>query len=232
MDRHDQKRIIRKLDLELFIASLKAQSNPQASLEQYTTPEQIAANMLYIAAYTHGDILGKSVLDLGCGTGRLGLGAAFLGAEEVVGIDIDPTSIETAAQNAVEAGLSDKVQWIIGDISAIDRRFDTVLENPPFGVQIREADRAFLVKALECSDSVYSLHNHPEVDEHLIRLLKFQQGFVQVQPSPFLERFIAKQGGTITAVYAMLMTIPKMFEFHRKLKHDFVIDLYVIKKSL
>jgi putative methylase len=225
MDRHAQKRLIRKLDLELFIASLKAQSNPQASLEQYTTPEQIAANMLYIAAYTHGDIIRKSVLDLGCGTGRLGLGAAFLGAEEVVGIDIDPTSIKTA----VEVGLSDKVQWIIGDISAIERRFDTVLENPPFGVQTREADRAFLVKALECSDSVYSLHNHPEVDEHLIRLLKFQQGFVQVQPSPFLEHFISKQGGKITAVYAMLMTIPKMFEFHRKLKHDFVIDLYVIK---
>jgi predicted RNA methylase len=49
--------------------------------------------------------------------------------------------------------------------------------------------------------------------------------------SPFLERFIIKHGGTVTAVYAMLMTIPKMFDFHRKLKHDFVIDLYVIQKQ-
>jgi predicted RNA methylase len=71
----------------------------------------------------------------------------------------------------------------------------------------------------------------PEVDERLIKILKSSQGFVQVQPSPFLERFVAKNGGTVTAVYAMLMTIPKMFEFHKKLKHDFVIDLYVIKKA-
>jgi len=52
---------------------------------------------------------------------------------------------------------------------------------------------------------------------------------VQVQPSPFLERFITKNGGRVEAVYAMLMTIPKMFDFHHKLKHDFVIDLYIIK---
>ena len=64
--------------------------------------------MLYIAAYTHGDIVDKSVLDLGCGTGRLGLGAAFLGAKEVVGIDIDPVAIKTARENAEKAGLADK----------------------------------------------------------------------------------------------------------------------------
>jgi len=46
-----------------------------------------------------------------------------------------------------------------------------------------------------------------------------------------MERFIAKQGGSISAVYAMVMTIPRMFDFHTKLKHDFVIDMYVIKKN-
>ncbi len=228
MGGHAQKRLIRKLDLELFLASLAPMPNPKAELEQYTTPEAIAANMLYLAAYNNGDIDGKVVLDLACGTGRLGLGAAYLGAEEVVGIDIDPSAIKTARQNAAKAGL--KVQWINGDVNAITGRFDTVLQNPPFGVQTREADRAFLVKALEVGTAVYSLHNHPEVDERLIRMLKSSGGMVQVQPSPFLERFVAKNGGNVDAVYAMLMTIPKMFDFHHKLKHDFVIDLYVIKK--
>lgn len=229
MDGYAQKRLIRKLDLELFIGSLQAQPNPQAQLEQYTTPQQIAANILYLAAYTNGDIIDKSVLDLGCGTGRLGLGAAYLGAAEVVGIDIDPAAIKTARQNASKAELT--AQWINGDISAITGEFDTVLQNPPFGVQTREADRAFLVKALEVGSAVYSLHNHPEVDERLIKMLKSSGGMVQVQPSPFLERFISKNGGSVTAVYAMLMTIPKMFDFHTKLKHDFVIDLYVIQKQ-
>ena len=231
MDGYAQKRLIRKLDLELFIAGLASQPNPQAQLEQYTTSEGIAANMLYIAAYTHGDIVEKSVLDLGCGTGRLGLGAAFLGAKDVVGIDIDPTAIKTARGNAEKAALADNVQWVNGDIASITGHFDTVLQNPPFGVQTREADRAFLIKALETADSIYSLHNHPEVDERLIKMLKSSQGFMQVQPSPFLERFINKHSGTVTAVYAMLMTIPKMFDFHTKLKHDFVIDLYVIQKQ-
>ena len=210
------------------MASLAPQPNPKAELEQYTTSEQIAANMLYLAAYTCGDILGKSVLDLGCGTGRLGLGAAYLGAGEVVGIDIDSSAIKTAKENASKAALT--VQWIIGDIGAITGHFDTVLQNPPFGVQTREADRAFLVKALEVGDAIYSLHNHPQVDERLIKMLKSSGGMVQVQPSVFLERFISRNGGSVRAVYAMVMTIPKMFDFHKKLKHDFVIDLYVIKK--
>ncbi len=187
--------------------------------------------MLYIAAYANDDIVGKSVLDLGCGTGRLALGASFLGAKDVVGIDIDRSAIKTASENSVKTDL-DNVHWVLGDIAAIAGTFDTVLQNPPFGVQTREADRAFLVKALEVGDSIYSLHSHPEVDKCLIKQLKASQGFLQVQASPFLERFIAQHGGFVTGVYALLMTIPRMFDFHTKLKHDFVIDLYVIKKKM
>ena len=98
-------------------------------------------------------------------------------------------------------------------------------------MQTREADRAFLVKALEVGNSIYSLHNHPEVDTRLIKQLKASQGYLQVSASPFLERFIAKHGGSVTAVYAMVMTIPKMFDFHHKLKHDFVVDLYVVQTN-
>jgi putative methylase len=199
-------------------------------LEQYTVSEQLAANMLFIAAYVGDDVVGRSVLDLGCGTGRLALGASFLGAGEVTGIDIDRTAIRTASENSAMTGLND-VQWVLGGINAITGRFDTVLQNPPFGVQTREADRAFLVKALEVGNSIYSLHNHPEKDTRLIKQLKASQGFLQVHASPFLERFIFQHGGTVTGVYAMLMTIPRMFDFHTKLKHDFVIDLYVIKKK-
>jgi putative methylase len=231
MGEHAQKRLIRKLDLERFLSKVASQPNPQVHLEQYTISEQIAANMLYLAAYANDDIVGKSVLDLGCGTGRLALGASFVGAKDVVGVDIDRLAIKTASENSKKATLAHGVQWVLGDISAVVGWFDTVLQNPPFGVQTREADRAFLVKALEVGNLIYSLHNHPEVDTRLIKQLKASQGFLQVPPSRFLERFVAQHGGAVTAVYAMLMTIPRMFDFHTKLKHDFVIDLYVIKKK-
>jgi len=225
-----QKRIIRKLDLELFLSKVAAQPFPKASLEQYTLSPSIAATMLYMAAYTDDAIIGKSVVDLGCGTGRLSLGAAYLGAENVVGIDVDRLAIKTAAENSQAVGLSRQVQLILGDINAINGKFDTVMQNPPFGVQNREADRAFLMKALEIGNSVYSLHNHPETDKRLIQQLKSSGGCLQVVPSPFLERFVEQHGGAVKVVYAVLMTIPKMFEFHTKARHDFVIDLYVMSK--
>lgn len=229
MGEHAQKRIVRKLDLEVFLSKVAPQPAPNARLEQYTISESVASNILYIAAYTNGDIIGKTVVDLGCGTGRLALGACFLGAKEVLGVDIDRRSIETAVKNSRRVLLAGGVQWVIGGIDAIAGKFDTVLQNPPFGVQTREADRAFLVKALELGGSIYSLHNHPETDRQLIKQLKASGGFQRVQPSPFLERFVAKHDGSVKAVYAMLMTIPRIFDFHTQLKHDFVVDLYVIE---
>ncbi|HMK95379.1 MAG TPA: METTL5 family protein [Candidatus Limnocylindrales bacterium] len=231
MGERPQKRIIRKLELELFLSKIVTQPAPQAHLEQYTVSPSVASTMLYIGAYANNDVIGKTVLDLGCGTGRLALGASYLGAKEVVGVDIDRRAIKTAVENSRKVGLAGGVQWVIGGIQSIVGRFDTVLQNPPFGVQTREADRVFLVKALELGCSVYSLHNHPETDKQLIKQLRASSGFLQVPPSPFLERFVTKHNGEVKAVYSMLMTIPRIFDFHEKPRHDFVVDLYVIKGS-
>ena len=139
-------------------------------------------------------------------------------------------AVETAVENSLKMELAGGVQWVVGDISAIMGKFDTVLQNPPFGVQTREADRAFLVKALEVGNCVYSLHNHPATDKKLIKQLKASEGFLKVSPSPFLEKFVAQHKGVVKAVFAMPMTIPRMFDFHTKIKHDFIVDLYVIER--
>jgi putative methylase len=188
--------------------------------------------MLHMAAYSYDEIIGKTIIDLGCGTGRLAMGAATLGAKEVLGIDIDKPSVKMASKNARECGLADVTQWVIGDIDAIRGHFDTVLENPPFGVQHPQAHRKFLQKALEVGKVVYSLHKGRSYDKRLVASLKRSSSLiVAVTASPFLERFIRDNGGRIRAVYAMMMTIPHMFDFHTKKTHDVVVDLYVIESQ-
>jgi len=226
-----QKRIVRKLDLEIVLSQIEPHPTPRPSLEQYTIPTDIAAEMLYIAAYANDDIIGKKVLDLGCGTGRLALGAAFLGAKQAFGVDIDKTAVKSALKNSTKTGLRDKVQWIVADLDAVRGDFDTVLQNPPYGVQTRGADRKFLEKALKTGKVVYSLHKGVDEDEALLGRLKAAGGAIPVNPSLFLKRFIEQHGGRVKAVYAMVMTIPHMFSFHTKKRHEFVVDLYVLESD-
>ncbi|KAL6985753.1 hypothetical protein U1Q18_019126, partial [Sarracenia purpurea var. burkii] len=69
-------------------------------LEQYPTGPHIASRMLYTAENSFGDVTNKVVADFGCGCGTLGLAAALLDAEHVVGLDIDSQSIGIASINA------------------------------------------------------------------------------------------------------------------------------------
>jgi len=224
------RKLIRKRKLEIALSKVEPHPEPKAYLEQYTIPANIAAEILYIAAYANDDIIGKKIIDLGCGTGRLAIGAALLGARWVVGIDIDKAAVRLARENAIRLDVKDKIQWVIADIDVIRGVFDTVIQNPPFGVQRRKADRKFLQKSLEIAQRVYSLHKG-ESNKELVKLFKKHGARVVVEPSPFLERFVKSQGGKIREVYAMVMTIPHMFKFHKKRKHHFLVNLYVLEKK-
>ena len=85
---------------------------PRAALEQYQTPAHLAARLLY-HALMKGDIEGKNVCDLGCGTGMLAIGAALLGAGSVKGVDSDPQAVKDANANA--ALFDAEVSFIVAD---------------------------------------------------------------------------------------------------------------------
>jgi len=213
MGRVAQKRMVRRLDLERALLQVEPHPSPKAYLEQYTIPTDIAAELLFIATYVHDDINEKIVADLGCGTGRLAIGAVLLGAAETVGVDIDREAVKIAKKNAEKLGVKEKTHWLASDIDVLFGNFHTVLQNPPFGVQRRSADRRFILKALQLAPRVYSLHKDGEGNR------------------AFIKRFIEEHGAKVTGIFPMKLNIPKLFKFHTKRKHEVQVDLYRIMRA-
>ena len=61
---------------------------------------------------------GGRVLDVGTGSGILAIAAARLGAQSVLGVDIDPMAVEVARENVEKNGLSDVIDIRQGDLVA------------------------------------------------------------------------------------------------------------------
>lgn len=71
------------------------------------------------------DLSGKTVIDFGCGSGILAIAAIKLGAQRVIGIDIDPQALIASKDNAERNGVADQLdvflpqeqpEGIVGDV--------------------------------------------------------------------------------------------------------------------
>ena len=173
--------------------------NPRAPLEQYRTPPELAAHLVHLADL-RGDVEGKTVLDLGCGTGMLALGAALRGPDRVVGVDVDPAPLGTARDNERKVASTTSVSWVRADATDLPISTDpaetTVVMNPPFGAQSgnEHADRSFLETAAGVARVTYSIHN--------------------AGSQSFVESFAADNGGDVTDSYRTEFELPRQFEFH------------------
>ena len=83
-----------------------------------------------ISALHGGGRLGEQTrfLDLGTGSGILGIGCAKLGASGM-GIDNDPVALENAEENVRINGVEDKVRLVLGSIDQAEGPFDLVVAN-------------------------------------------------------------------------------------------------------
>ena len=195
---------LKKRQLEMSLQRLRPLEDPLPELEQYPTPAHIASDVLW-EAFGAGDIEGRTVADLGCGNGIFSIGAKLLGADRVVGLDVDERAVRVAEENASTLGVD--VEFVASEVSAFRGEFDTTVQNPPFGAQTRHADRAFIEKAIEISPTVYSLHNEVGMD--------------------FVSQMTDSLGASCRAVKRYKFEIPYAFEFHRRTRE--VVSVVLLK---
>ena len=190
-----------KKALAMLLSGLKGFESPKVRVEQYSTDAEIAAEVLWYA-YMKGDI-GKVSVDLGCGTGILGIGLLALGSKKVYFIDSDQKVIDIAKENLSKL----KSEYNLGfadfrcqNIEDFNENVDLVLQNPPFGTKVRHIDRIFLKKAFEISKVIYSFHKS--------------------ETKKFVEALSKDNGFKITNIFDFKFALKATMKHHtRKIKH-------------
>jgi len=198
---------MKKKNLEIILQKTPDYKNPSPILEQYITPAEIAADIIFIA-HQFDDIKNKKILDLGCGTGIFSVGAYITGAKEVTGIDVDKTSIKIAKKYAKEKKF--EIEYMVQDIKDVNAKADTIIMNPPFGAQKtnRKGDRIFIEKAFELGKKIYTLH--------------------LTETIPFIEKMIKSLEGKITYKKNYIFPIKHTYEFHKKKVVNYKVSLLKI----
>ena len=194
-----------KKQLTIFLSKLKKFENPKVELEQYYTNEEVAAEILWYA-FMNGDIEGKVIADFGCGNGILGIGCLVLGASKVYFVDKDKDSIEIAKEN----NEFDNAEFLNIDVSEFDNKVDLVIENPPFGVQNRKADKPFLEKAMNVADKIYTIH--------------------KIESNGFINALCKENGFVVKDIIEFDFSIKKTMEFHKKKEHKFRVGCWILEK--
>lgn len=133
----------------------------------------------------------------------------MLGADYVVGVDIDTTSLRVAVENSQRLGL--KPDWVLGDIATLRGPFDTIIMNPPFGTRKPHADLYFVEDAIDMAHVVYSIHKS--------------------STRRFITRWLNNHRTKFQVIESAKMEISHQFDFHRKRRQYVDVDVYRIERK-
>ena len=205
---------ISKSRLGIILSKLKGFEDPKVKVEQYTIDSEIASSVLWHALYA-GKVKDKSIADLGCGTGILGIGALLLGAKRVFLVDSDKNSLDIAKSNYLRIKsesllIKGKSAFICQDIADFNKKVDTVVMNPPFGVKIRHADKIFLEKAFQIAKTVYSFHKS--------------------ESKRFIEAFSKDNGFELKETIDFSWPLKQTMGFHRRKIKRINVSCFVLEK--
>ncbi|XP_053625179.1 rRNA N6-adenosine-methyltransferase METTL5 [Plodia interpunctella] len=206
--------VVKLKTLEGYLQDLKGFSEPKIKLEQYETPAHIAAVALYTIQTQYDGIENKLILDAGCGPGRLGLGAAMLGAGAVTAVDIDDDALEVFTENVADMEIANvdvlQCDFLNTGFCRLQNCYDTVLMNPPFGTKNNAGmDMKFLRKGLDLScDSVYSLHKS--------------------STRSHIQKKVKEWGVRGSVIAELRYDLPATYRFHKQQSRDIAVDLWRI----
>lgn len=218
-ERRNRRARLKPSQLEMELQQLEISSSGVVGLEQYQTPPHIASSLLWEVSEHFSSIKDQIVLDLGCGNGILGIGCLLLGAKYVIAVDVDENILQLAKFNAHNLGLScDRIYFVNQDVRHFNlktlsipnlqplEKVDMVLMNPPFGTKDHVGiDAVFVKKALEYSDTVFSMH---KTSTRQFWMNKASELGVQVNP---LTQFS--------------FNLKRSFKFHKYESSDIEVDL-------
>lgn len=77
------------------------------------------------------------ILDIGCGSGILGLTAVFNNNAMAIGCDVNPASIRASMENALFNQLQNRFHLFCGSVNAVSEHFDLILANLPGSVHMQ-----------------------------------------------------------------------------------------------
>ncbi|MBI2148697.1 methyltransferase [Candidatus Woesearchaeota archaeon] len=199
-----------KKEIAIKLSKLNDFAELNINLEQYKTDSEIASELLWVA-YQNGDIKGKTIADLGCGNGILGMGALLLDASFVYFLDIDKNALDVCKDNLDSFYKGKNYELILGDVPAFNKKIDTVIMNPPFGVQKRKADKVFLEAAMENSNKTYSIH--------------------KIESKKFIQSLCNDHGFSVDNIMERKFILRKTYGFHKKNKYNFDIGIWILNKN-
>jgi ribosomal protein L11 methyltransferase len=125
-----QRLLIRPLwiDLEIGSDDLEIALDPGMAFGTGTHP----TTQLCLEALEDMVRPGMTVLDLGCGSGILAIGAAKLGAHRILAVDIDPIAVTVTVENAAQNGVAERITAAEGSLETVlqtGERFDLLAAN-------------------------------------------------------------------------------------------------------
>lgn len=209
----DMVKIGSKGTLAVVLSGLEGFKEPKVMSEQYMTDSEIAAQVLWNAKLI-GDIRKVSV-DLGCGTGILGIGLMLLGSEKVIFVDSDEKTLGIAKKNLEriksEGYAIGKAIFICKDIADFNEKCDLAVQNPPFGTKVSHADKKFLKKAFETSNIIYSFHKN--------------------ESKKFIEKLSTENDFVVTNVWDFEFPLKATYDYHRRKIKRIKVSCFRIEKQ-